>query len=72
MSEPEKNRQHVDSAVEAGDETSSFESGMAVLPADHGDVELPDLSDTGVGLSFGEPNTFEPEEGVPGADSPMK
>jgi hypothetical protein len=45
---------------------------MAVLPADKGDVELPGLSDTGVGLGFGEPNTFEPEEGVPGADSPTK
>jgi hypothetical protein len=74
MSEPEENKQRVDGAVEAGgtDEASSSESSAAASRAGHSDVEMPDLSDTGVGLGVGEPNTFEPEEGVPAAGSPTE
>ena len=42
----------------------------AAEPSVHSDVEPPDLSETGVGLGVGEPNTFEPEEGNPAADKP--
>ena len=35
-------------------------------------VEASDLSDTGVGLSLGEPNTFEPEEAGPAVESPSE
>ena len=31
-----------------------------------------DLSETGVGLSMGEPNTFEPEEAGPAVEGPTE
>jgi len=65
MSEPEENTQRVDGAVETGtDEANADET------AERGDVELSDLSDTGVGIGAGEPNTFEPEEAAPAAETP--
>ena len=68
MSEPE-NRDHMDAAaaVEGTDEASTAQPGAA-FPTGHGDLETSDLSDSGVGLSVGEPNTFEPEEADPAAD----
>jgi hypothetical protein len=35
-------------------------------------VEASDLSDAGVGLSLGEPNTFEPEEAGPAVENPSE
>jgi hypothetical protein len=74
MSEPEESRRREDGAGEAGgtDKASSSESDAAALRAGHGDGEMPELSDTGVGLGLGEPNTFEPEEAAPAADSPTE
>ena len=67
MSEPDESAQPVDRADEAGkdDEANSSESSTA-LHVGHGDGEL---SDTGVGLGVGEPNTFEPEEAAPAPDT---
>lgn len=64
MSEPVE-RDHPDAggAVEGTD--------MAV-GAGHSDRETSDLSDTGVGLGAGEPNTFEPEEAGPAAEGPTE
>ena len=42
----------------------------ATSPADHGKVGIDHLSDAGVGVGAGEPNTFEPEEAAPAADEP--
>jgi hypothetical protein len=36
--------------------------------SDNESVETSDLSDTGLGLSVGEPNTFEPEEAGPAVE----
>jgi hypothetical protein len=63
MSEPpEEHRPDGDGVAEGPDEQSATESG-----SDHGDVPM---SDTGVGLSTGEANTFEPEEAGPAAGGP--
>jgi hypothetical protein len=67
MSEPDESRQRVDRPDKPGgtDEASSSETSAAV----HGGQENVELSDTGVGLGVGEPNTFEPEEAGPAPDS---
>ena len=59
MSDADGIRQRVDSAIETGsDEANAADAG--------------DLSDAGVGLIEGEPNTFEPEEAAPAADDPTE
>ena len=65
MSEPDQNAQPVDPAGTAGDDAAanSSESSAAVHVGDG------ELSDTGVGLGVGEPNTFEPEEAAPAPDT---
>jgi hypothetical protein len=61
MSMPEeRDRPDGDGAVE-GSNNDSVEGS-----------DLSDLSDTGVGLSLGEPNTFEPEEAGPAVESPSE
>jgi hypothetical protein len=74
MSEVEESRRRGDGGVEAGtDEPNAAEATAPVFPADRSDVEVSDLSDTGVGIGSGEANTFEPEEAAPAADSrPMQ
>jgi hypothetical protein len=65
MSEPEeRDRPDDGGAVEDADNDSAAKSGS-------GDGDLP-ISGTGVGLSVGEPNTFEPEEAGPAAGSPTE
>jgi hypothetical protein len=72
MSEVEESRRRGDGGVEA-DEPNAAEATAPVFPADRSDVEVSDLSDTGVGIGSGEANTFEPEEAAPAADSrPMQ
>jgi hypothetical protein len=65
MSEPDE-RDHLDGTepVEGSDKAG------ATKPRGHSDVEPSDLSETGVGLGLGEPNTFEPEEADPDRDRP--
>src|SRR3954447_11900783 len=46
--------------------------GGVVEGSDNESVEKPDLSDTGIGLSVGEPNTFEPEEAGPAVERPSE
>jgi hypothetical protein len=66
MSEPEEtDRPDGRGVVEGIDSESAAETGTAVQ-ARHSDADPANLSDTGVGLSMGEPNTFEPEEPGPG------
>jgi hypothetical protein len=67
MSEPDESVQRVDRAdkPENDDKADSSGSGAAVHVG-QGDGEL---SDTGVGLGVGEPNTFEPEEAAPAPDT---
>jgi hypothetical protein len=60
MSEPDQSAQPVDRADKPGDDDAS----SAAVQVGRGDDEL---SDTGVGLGVGEPNTFEPEEAAPAA-----
>jgi hypothetical protein len=69
MSEPEE-RDPLDGGgvAEAPDEASVADS----VGADHSDAEGSDLSDTGVGLSVGQPNTFEPEEAGIAAETPAE
>ena len=43
-------------------------NGGAVDGSDNESVETSELSDSGVGLSVGEANTFEPEEAGPAAE----
>jgi hypothetical protein len=64
-----RKRDHPDDAgvIEGTDMAAAAESGVA-FPTEHNDVETADLSDTGIGLSVGEPNTFEPEEAGLAAD----
>lgn len=65
MSQPEgRDRPDGGGVVEGADNDSAAESGA-------GDNDVP-TSDTGVGLSVGEPNTFEPEEAGPAAGSPTE
>ena len=72
MSEPEeRDRPDGGGAVEGTDNESAAGSGAA-SPAGHSDAETSDLSETGVGLSVGEPNTFEPEEAGPAVDGPSE
>jgi hypothetical protein len=68
MSEPVE-RDHPDAggAVDGADNHRTAESGLAV-EAGHSDRETSNLSDTGVGLGAGEPNTFEPEEAGPAVE----
>ena len=68
MSEPEER----DSPDGDGLAESTDRDSGAVVRAGHSDVETSDLSDTGVGLSVGEPNTFEPEEAGPAVESPSE
>jgi hypothetical protein len=72
MSRPEE-RDHLNSGGVPGapDETSAADSGAAARTG-HSDVEESDLSDTGVGLSVGDSNTFEPEEAGPAAETPAE
>ena len=42
--------------------------GGVVEGSDNESVGTSDLSDTGIGLSVGEANTFEPEEAGPGVE----
>jgi hypothetical protein len=69
MSEPEE-RDPLDGGevAEGPDEASAADS----VGADPSDAEASDLSDTGVGLSVGERNTFEPEEAGTPADTPAE
>jgi hypothetical protein len=65
MSEPhERDRPDGDGVVEGTGDESADESGSG-----HSDVAT---SETGVGLSVGEPNTFEPEEAGPASGSPSE
>ena len=72
MSEPEK-RDRLDGGGVAGapDEGGAADSGVAA-GADRSDVDESHLSDTGVGLSVGDRNTFEPEEAGPAAGTPAE
>jgi len=60
MSEPDE-RDHPDGTepVDGSDKAGAAE------PRRHSDVEPSDLSETGIGLGVGQPNTFEPEEADP-------
>ena len=72
MSEPEeRDRPDAGGVVEGTHSESAVESG-AMVGAGRDDVETSDLSDTGIGLSVGEPNTFEPEEAGPAAATPTE
>ena len=67
MSEPDESVPRVDRADPPGDDDEAKSSGSsAAVPVGQGDGEL---SDTGVGLGVGEPNTFEPEEATPAPDT---
>jgi hypothetical protein len=46
--------------------------GGVVEGSDNESVETSELSDSGVGLSVGEANTFEPEEAGPAAERPSE
>jgi hypothetical protein len=71
MSEPEeRDRPDGGGAVENTDDGNTADSGAAVGSGDT--LETSDLSDTGVGLSVGESNTFEPEEAGPAVGSPTE
>jgi pimeloyl-ACP methyl ester carboxylesterase len=59
-----------DGGAVGGTDNGPAESG-APIPR-HSRVETSDLSDTGVGLSVGEPNTFEPEEAGPAMERPTQ
>jgi len=73
MSEPEeRDRPDGGGGVAEGTDNESAAGSGAAVRAGHSDVELSDLSDTGLGLSVGEPNTFEPEEGGPAVESPSE
>ena len=73
MSEPEESSRRLDGGEVAGgtDEASATGSGAA-SESGRGDVRTTDVSDPGVGLGVGEPNTFEPEEAGPAADRPAE
>jgi hypothetical protein len=47
-------------------------NGGVVEGSDNESVETSELSDSGVGLSVGEANTFEPEEAGPAAEGPSE
>jgi len=67
MSEPNERDQLDDTEpAEGGDKTGD------AVSSGNDDAELSDLSETGVGLGVGEPNTFEPEEADPAADPPSR
>jgi hypothetical protein len=71
MSEPEdKAHPHGGGAVEGTHNERAAESRAAVGSGHN--LETSDLSDTGVGLSVGEPNTFEPEEAGSAVGSPTE
>jgi hypothetical protein len=71
MSEPEeRDRPDGDGAVEGTRNESAAESAAAVGSGHN--LETSDLSNTGIGLSIGEPNTFEPEEAGPAVESPTE
>ena len=63
MSETEENRERVEDVSEAGRRPD--EPDASTSPGGSGGGEKTELSDTGVGLGAGEPNTFEPEEAGP-------
>lgn len=67
MSEPEERDRPEGGAVENTHDDSAVEAGAAVGSGHN--LETSELSDTGVGLSVGEPNTFEPEEAGPAIES---
>ena len=67
MSEPDESVQRVERADTPGDDDEANASqSSAAVHVGRGDGEL---SDTGVGLGVGEPNTFEPEEVAPAPDT---
>ncbi len=70
MSEPEERDRPDGGAVENTRDDSAVEAGAAVGSGHN--VKTSDLSDTGVGLSVGEPNTFEPEEAGPAVETPTE
>jgi hypothetical protein len=72
ISEPME-RDHPDAggSGDGADNDRTAESGLAV-GAGHSDRDTSNLSDTGVGLGAGEPNTFEPEEAGPAVEGPTE
>jgi hypothetical protein len=67
MSEPEERDRPNSGAVEDRQDGSVAESGAAVGSGHN--LETSDRSDAGIGLTVGEPNTFEPEEAGPAVGS---
>ena len=70
MSEPEERDRPDGGGMVEGTDNESATGSDAAARAGHSDIDASDLSDTGVGLSVGEPNTFEPEEAGPAVESP--
>ncbi|HEX2073700.1 MAG TPA: hypothetical protein VHF92_07935 [Geodermatophilus sp.] len=68
MSETEENRRRAQDVSEAGARPS--EPDASTSPGGSGGGDKTELSDTGVGLGAGEPNTFEPEEAAPAPEAP--
>jgi hypothetical protein len=73
MSEPEERDQPDGAAaVEGNDDAGAPKLGTASSTG-RADVETSNLADSGgVGISVGEPNTFEPEEAGPPSDKPAQ
>lgn len=68
MSETEDDRQRVEDVSQAG--AAPSEPDASTSPRGTGGGGKTELSDTGVGLGAGEPNTFEPEEAAPAPETP--